>query len=146
MGPMLGQVIMFAGNFAPRGWALCDGQLMSVPHYSALFSLLGTAYGGDGRTTFALPDLRGCSPMHAGTGTGLSPRALGQSLGHETVALTASDPTPHDHGLHVPNAATMGLGATLDARAGDGQSHDNLPPVLVINHIIALEGVYPSRN
>ncbi len=81
MDPFLGQIIMFAGNFAPRGWALCDGQLLQISSYSALFSILGTTYGGDGRVTFALPELRGRVPIHAGNGPGLGSRPLGQKSG-----------------------------------------------------------------
>lgn len=97
--PFIGEVIMFAGNFAPRGWALCDGQLIPISQNSALFSILGTTYGGDGRTTFALPDLRGRSPMHAGSGPGLSQLRLGQRGGAETVTLSANNLPAHAHQL-----------------------------------------------
>ena len=95
MDPFIGLIVMFGGNFAPRGWALCDGQLLSISSNSALFSILGTTYGGDGRTTFGLPDLRGRVPMHPGTGPGLSPRTLGQKSGTETVQLTTAQLPPH---------------------------------------------------
>lgn len=97
MDPFLGQIIMFAGNFAPRGWAFCDGQLLSIAQNSALFSILGTTYGGDGRTTFGLPDLRGRVPMHAGHGPGLTARPLGQKLGAEAITLSANEMPAHNH-------------------------------------------------
>lgn len=93
----LGEIRMFAGNYAPRNWALCDGQLLAISQYSALFSILGTTYGGDGRTTFALPDLRGRFPMHPGNGPGLSPRQLGQKGGVEDVTLTVAQMPSHSH-------------------------------------------------
>ena len=95
--PFLGQISMFGGNFAPRGWALCDGQLLAIAQNQALFSLLGTTYGGDGRTTFALPDLRGRVPMHPGNGPGLTPRSLGQKGGTESVTLTTQEMPSHNH-------------------------------------------------
>ena len=172
--PYMGQVEMFAGNFAPRGWALCDGQLLSISQYQALFSILGTIYGGDGRTTFGLPDLRGRVPVHPGAGPGLSPRTPGQKGGEERVTLTKDQMPAHNHLMYVNNAVgNAGLPAnkvlateaktdkdygdlpappsyTLDtnciSNAGSGQSHDNMQPFLCINFIIALEGVYPPRN
>lgn len=110
--PFLGQIIMFAGNFAPRGWAFCEGQLLPISQNTALFSLLGTAYGGDGRTTFALPDLRGRVPIHAGQGPGLSHYNLGQQGGVEQVNLNTSNLPTHSH------AAT----ATTKAQSGGGDS------------------------
>lgn len=97
MEPFIGQVIMFGGNFAPRGWAFCDGQLLSINQNQALFSILGTTYGGDGRTTFGLPDLRGRSAMHAGNGPGLSDRRLGAKGGQETVTLSVAEMPAHTH-------------------------------------------------
>ena len=96
--PLLGEIKIFAGNFAPRGWALCDGQLLSISQNSALFSLLGTIYGGDGRTSFGLPDLRGRLPIHQGQGAGLSARQLGQSGGEEQTTLTVGHLPSHNHG------------------------------------------------
>lgn len=93
----IGEIRMFAGNFAPRNWALCDGQLLPIAQYNALFAILGTTYGGDGRTTFALPDLRGRFPMHPGNGPGLTPRQLGQKGGVEDVTLTAAQMPAHSH-------------------------------------------------
>ncbi len=97
MEPFIGQIIMFAGNFAPRGWALCDGQLLAISENSALFSILGTTYGGDGRTTFGLPDLRGRVPMHAGSGPGRTPRSLGSAGGSETNTLNVNQLPSHTH-------------------------------------------------
>lgn len=169
MEPLLGMIVMFAGNFAPRGWAFCDGQLLPIAQYTALFSILGTTYGGDGRTTFALPDLRGRVPMHAGNGPGLTPRVLGQRLGTEHVTLTAANVPPHTHPLNAtgsapnddvpegrtlaaaeiytssaPNAALNPL--SVGPSSGGGQPVETVPPVQVVNHIIALEGIFPSRG
>jgi microcystin-dependent protein len=162
---------MFAGTFAPRGWALCDGQLLSISQNDALFSLFGTTYGGDGRTTFGLPDLRGRVPIHKGQGPGLSNHALGQKSGNERVTLTAQQLPAHRHGLmasagvgNTPNPGgnvtatptTVDLygatnpTATLWSEAmtsvGGGQPHDNIMPFLTIRFIVALAGVYPSRT
>jgi microcystin-dependent protein len=162
---------MFAGNFAPQGWALCDGQLLAVSQNDALFSLLGTIYGGDGRTTFGLPDLRGRIPVHQGTGPGLSQRRLGQKGGTERVALTPNHLASHTHPLQVSADAADQTGpagnvnaesVTIDqyvsdpldtnrasgavTNVGGGQAHDNLQPFLCIYFIIALFGIYPSRN
>jgi microcystin-dependent protein len=124
MEPFLGQISMFAGNFAPRGWAFCDGQLLSINQNQALFSILGTTYGGDGRTTFGLPDLRGRVPMHAGNGPGLTPRPLGQKSGTETNTLGVWQMPAHNHVIegsvsvevNFDDATTNeGSGATLGA-------------------------------
>ena len=168
MDPILGQIIIFAGNFAPKGWAFCDGQLLSISQNTALFSLLGTTYGGDGQTTFALPDLRGRVFMHPGSGRGLSPRTLGEVGGVETNSLIVNNLPPHNHSfLASPSAAsegtasgnvlaesqvfaggnaTVALGSTSIGLVGESQPVPNLQPYLCINAIIALEGVYPSRN
>lgn len=115
--PFLGEIKMFAGNFAPRGWALCDGQLLAISQNDALFSLLGTLYGGDGRTTFALPDLRGRAPMHQGSGPGLTPRGLGARGGVERVTLTESQIPTHAHG--VANLRATGNPADTSDPAGN---------------------------
>jgi microcystin-dependent protein len=169
--PFLGQVIMFGGNFAPRGWAFCEGQLLSIAQNSALFSILGTTYGGDGRTTFALPDLRGRVPMGSGNGPGLTPRKLGTKTGSETNTLTVGQMPAHSHAVaaQVNNdsaattdpanhflapaesyatAGTAGanLGGVTCGNTGGNQPVNNIQPVLVINYIIALVGIFPSRN
>lgn len=118
--PLLGEIKMFAGNFAPRGWAFCDGQLLPISSNSALFSILGTTYGGDGRTTFALPDLRGRIAMHAGSGPGVSPILLGEKSGNEMV-----------------------VDRSENAKASEG---GKVRPITGVNYIIALQGIYPSRN
>lgn len=107
MEPMLAQITMFAGNFAPRGWAFCSGQLLAISQYQALFSILGTTYGGDGRTTFALPDLRGRAPMHSGHGPGLSDRVLGQRIGTEWNNLTVNNLPSHTHTATLQNLAGL---------------------------------------
>jgi microcystin-dependent protein len=171
MEPFVGEIKMFAGNFAPRGYALCDGQLLQVSQNDALFSLLGTIYGGDGRTTFGLPDLRGRLPVHAGSGPGLTPRNLGSSFGAENVTMTVPQMHAHEHDIvattdfasdndpagNLPaTAAGENLydatsetvvaldGATISA-TGSGHSMQNIMPFQCVNFIIALVGIYPSR-
>ena len=168
--PFIGGIIMFAGNFAPRGWAFCDGQLLPISQYSALFSILGTTYGGDGRTTFALPDLRGRAVLHEGQSPGTTYRNLGSSGGTETVTLNTSQMPLHNHGFNlggtasstslsgqllaesssVATASSAGsnndLNASTIANAGGSQPHNNMQPYAVVNYIIALVGTYPSRS
>lgn len=172
--PFVGEIRMFAGNFAPRGWAFCNGQILSIAQNTALFSLLGTTYGGDGRTTFALPNLQNSSPMHQGQGPGLTTRYLGESGGNATVTLLQSEMPVHTHlpqadasasGQTSPAGSTWGAagrgrpaayaansnpGAVLNAQAlaptGGSQPHNNRSPYLGINFIIALVGIFPSRN
>ena len=169
--PFVGEIRMFAGNFAPQGWAYCDGQLLAVSSNDALFSLLGTIYGGDGRTTFGLPDLRGRIPIHAGTGPGLSPRRLGDKAGDETETLTVPELPSHTHAWRGHSGAAEGqtpisasvaapssnlfdsqtynlgvLRASLVGATGGSQAHANLMPALCVHFIIALFGVYPSRT
>lgn len=117
MEPFIAQIVMFGGNFAPRGWALCEGQLLPISSYSALFSILGTTYGGDGRTTFALPDLRGRAAIAPGTGPGLQPVNLGQKGGSPTNTLQVANLPPHNHGatLHVSNANASQSAATANS-------------------------------
>ena len=166
--PFLAEIKMVGFNFAPRGWAFCDGQILPINQYQALFSLLGTAYGGDGRTTFALPDLRGRAPVHPGA-NGIT---WGQRSGQEGVTLTAAETPSHRHGqtgvlyqardndpdgnwlakkarrgINIytdpdGNYATMGS----DVTAGSGQAHTNMQPFLALRFCIALQGVFPSRN
>jgi len=141
MDPFLAQIILFGGNFAPRGWAFCDGQLLAINQYQALFSLLGTTFGGDGRTTFALPDLRGRAPIHAGSGPGLTTRRLGEKGGTETNQLNSLQLPAHGH----PLATGIPLGGT-SANVGNNQPVNNMPPYLAVNYIIAIQGTFPSRN
>ena len=195
--PFLGQITLFAGNFAPRGWAFCEGQQLSIAQNSALFSILGTTYGGNGQTTFALPDLRGRAPVQQGQGPGLSRYSLGQQSGSEHVTLTAGQMPPHTHGaklagdavsvsVKVANVASTaaspagnvpaqsgtaerpaqpvnsyaaataatgelggvevkGSGAINVDPAGGGQPISTVQPVLALNYIIALEGIFPPR-
>jgi len=171
--PFVGEIRMFAGNFAPRNWAFCDGQLLAVSQNDALFSLLGTIYGGDGRTTFGLPDLRGRIPLHAGTGPGLSNRRLGAKGGAEAVTLSAAQTADHTHPVQASSQAgtstnpagsypaavslearyassspttQMNGGAITPDQGAGGLPHDNLQPYQCVHFIIALFGVYPSRN
>ena len=138
--PFIGQIAIFAGNFAPRGWAFCDGTLLPVFQNTRLFSLLGTTYGGDGRTTFALPDLRGRIPIHQGQGPGLTPHDLGQKFGYEQTHIrTTRTPVFPGSGTDVESVVT-GIGY-----AGDGQV-EIVQPGIAVNYIIALEGTYPSRS
>ena len=171
--PFIGEIRMVGFNFAPRGWALCDGQLLAIAQNTALFSLLGTTYGGDGRTTFGLPDLRGRIAMHQGSGPGLSSRRIGDKFGQESVVLTANQMPAHAHAAQASsgsgnanspigrvwskdagvqsatysgNAPDGVMAANAIANAGGGQPHDNMPPVLVVNFVIALVGLFPSRS
>jgi microcystin-dependent protein len=113
--PFIAEIKIFAGNFAPRGWAFCDGQLLPIAQNTALFSLIGTTYGGDGRTTTALPNLQGRAPMHPGRGPGLSQRRLGQNGGVETVTLSESQLTPHSHRVHAGNAPASSFVASSNS-------------------------------
>lgn len=168
----LGEIRIVGFNWAPRGWAGCDGQLMPISQNSALFSLLGTQFGGDGKTTFAIPDLRGRVPLHQGRGTGLLDRYIGEKGGAEYVTLTTSQIPPHTHAANAssqqatqrdPGNAVWAKEATgqtavyssqtpdtqMNAAAlasvGGGQPHDNMQPYLVVNFVIALQGIFPSR-
>ena len=173
--PFVAEIRIFAGNFAPRGWAFCNGQLLPISQNTALFSLIGTTYGGDGRSTTALPNLQGRAPMHPGRGPGLTARRLGQRGGVETVTLTEAQMPQHKHTLRASNAAADEEGTTTEAgntpgipevanslygaaqnlaamsagmiqSAGGSQDHNNMQPFLTINYIIALVGLYPSRS
>jgi microcystin-dependent protein len=168
------EIRIFAGNFAPTGWALCNGQLLPISQNTALFALLGTYYGGDGKSTFALPDLQGRVPIHQGQGGGLSNRFLGETRGEEFVTLLGSEMPRHTHGLmaspdaadHVAPGATYSLAVSNPgtiyqdntsqnlvnlafqtlAFAGGSLPHNNLQPYIVLNFIIALQGIFPSRQ
>ena len=168
MEPFIGQIMMFAGNFAPRGWALCDGQLLSIASKQTLFSMMGTIYGGNGETTFGLPDLRGRFPMHPGSGPGLTPHSLGEKSGTESHFEVPS----HVHGVQIPASSAegetgqptnaylaagefpalpYGPGADTALRpfntaAAGGPAVSHLNPYQCINFIIALQGIFPSRN
>ncbi|MGE0357584.1 MAG: phage tail protein [Burkholderiales bacterium] len=168
--PFIGEIRLFAGNFAPNGWAFCNGQVLPISENDALFSLLGTTYGGDGVTTFNLPDLRGRVPLHMGTGPGLSSRQIGQMAGAENVTLVSTQMPAHNHlagaatgvgHLSEPAGAVPAahrdfaaydpaIGVTMHASAvqpaGGSQSHPNMPPFICLSFIIALFGIYPSRN
>ena len=170
--PFVGEIRMMGCNFAPRGNALCNGQIIAISQNTALFSLLGTTYGGNGQTTFALPDMRGRTPMHFGQGTGLTPRALGEVAGNETITLLTTEMAAHSHtagcvstpaNQFVPGGnawaaepggfkfykPVVGLeamaGGTVSLTGGS-QAHNNLQPSAVINFIIATAGIFPSRN
>lgn len=167
--PFIGTIALFGFNFAPKGWAQCHGQLLSIAQNQALFSLLGTQYGGDGRVTFALPDLRGRAPIGFGQGPGLPSYEVGQVGGTPTVTLIQSQMPHHSHGVNAGGAATSKLPAgNLPAMStggaaygstpsesmapgmvqpvGGNQPHENMSPYLAGNWCIALEGVFPSRN
>ncbi len=164
--PFLAEIRIVGFNFAPRGWALCDGQILPISQNQSLFSLLGTTYGGDGRTSFGLPDLRGRTPIHVGDG-----HQQGQKSGEENHSLTVAEIPQHDHTaqgssdqatspvptnnvladsapneiFHTPtNLLSLHSGTT--ANAGGGQGHNNMQPYLVLNFVIALRGLFPSRN
>ena len=169
--PFIAEVRIFAGNFPPRNWAFCDGQLLPIAQNTALFSLIGTTYGGDGRTTTALPNLQGRAPMHAGRGPGLSDRRLGENAGVTTVTLTEGQMANHNHSLAAvpdpgedpgPDGKTfarsvggMAYGSAgslvpLDPNAmpseGGSGAHTNRQPLIGLNFIIALQGTYPPRS
>jgi len=166
MNPFIGEIILFGGNFAPRGWAFCNGQLLPIAQNTALFSILGTTYGGDGRTTFALPDLRGRAAIHPGNGPGLSSYRLGEKGGSETNTLTVNQIPAHSHSIGASEEATAtdpnsgyvaGTGAAAFATStdvqlkptgntGGGQSVNNIQPYECVNFIIALQGTFPSRS
>lgn len=169
--PFLGEIAMVAFNFAPKNWAFCNGFILPIASNTALFQLLGTTYGGNGSTTFALPDLRGRVPIHFGQGAGLSARVMGERSGQENVTLTVAQMPSHTHTAHADagtgvsdqpngrylarNAASIPMfgntpGASLGAAAldntGGSQPHSNMQPFLAINFIICIAGIYPSQN
>ncbi len=171
--PFLGQIIMGGWNFAPRGYAGCDGQILSIAQNTALFSLLGTTYGGNGQVTFALPDLRGRVPIHVGQGPGLPTMDLGEQAGEVSHTLISTEMPMHNHLVqasnapgalpapngnfiaassdsHMANYRPTSDGSTLNPQsiglAGGNQPHNNMQPFLVITFCIAIEGIFPSRN
>jgi microcystin-dependent protein len=171
--PFVGEIRVFPFNFAPTGWAQCNGQLLPIAQNTALYSLLLTTYGGDGKSTFALPDLRDAVPVQAGQGTGLSNRALGETGGNDAVTLLQSEMPAHGHGLFaanfpgdiqaptpnvaiarsaggnayqsVVNQSLVQMSPQTLAPAGGDLPHNNLQPYLVLRFCIALQGVFPSR-
>lgn len=174
--PFLGEIKMVGYNFAPRGYAFCNGQLMPIAQNAAVFALLGTTYGGDGTTTFRLPNMQGRVPMHQGNGPGLTSRVLGESGGTENVTLTSTNLPAHAHAVSIPASTTVGnasapapanklavsslrgdnqfTSGTTDTtlapfnsnNTGSGTAISVMQPFLVVNFIIALQGVFPSRN
>jgi microcystin-dependent protein len=173
--PFVAEIRIFAGNFAPKGWALCDGQLMPISQNTALFSLLGTTYGGDGKSNFALPNLQGCAPMQAGQGPGLSLRDLGETAGEQTVTLLQTEMPAHIHtaqaagsggqaspqnnswasggfGRPAAYAASSANGTNVPMNpfglsiAGGNLPHNNMSPFLGLTFIIAMQGVFPARS
>ena len=167
MDTFIGQLMCVGFNYAPQGWALCQGQLLPIADNSALFSLLGTTFGGDGQTTFGLPDLRGRMPVGMGNGPGLSPYDIGQAGGTESVTLVAGNLPAHTHSVAASSAdkndaspanaffsgggayntaANATMNPSMVGPAGGNQPHENRQPVLGINWIIALEGIYPPRS
>lgn len=166
--PFVGEIRMFASSFAPMGWAFCDGSLLPIAQFEALYNLIGTTYGGDGQTTFALPDLRGRVPVHYSPGTAYG---LGQKGGVETVTLTAKNTAQHSHAIYGTSAAPSSgspvgnvwadnsayikqfapastangtMGGSLTSDAGGGVAHENMLPFTAINFIIAVFGIWPS--
>lgn len=172
--PFIGQIQIFGFNFAPRGWAFCNGQILSIAQNTALFSLLGTTYGGDGITTFALPNLQSRVPLHFGQGSGLTPYSLGEVTGTESVTLTQNQIPAHLHGYTIPATSLDGTtpvpaantrlansgGAAIYSTAaanvqmaggntgltGGNQPFSDIQPILGLNFCISLEGIFPSRN
>jgi microcystin-dependent protein len=171
--PFLAEIRVFPFNFAPRGWAFCSGQVLAIAQNAALFSLIGTFYGGNGTTNFALPDLRGCAPIGQGSGPGLTPRELGETGGENTHTLLSSEMAGHSHALKafegrggvgttIPAAgaaltsstggplfgttAANSMAPTVISSIGGSTPHNNLMPYLGLNFYIALQGIFPARN
>jgi microcystin-dependent protein len=174
MDPFVAEIRIFPFNFAPKGWAFCDGQILPLSQNTALFSLLGTTYGGDGKSNFALPDMQGNAPMHPGQGPGLSLHDLGETGGSETVTLLESEIPAHNHNVMgvnsnanrtnpIGNSISRAVNATpyfpgsptpppvnfndnAITPAGGDQPHNNMQPYLTLNFCIALQGVFPPRS
>ena len=167
----LGQILMFAGTYAPQGFAFCQGQLLPISSNSALFAILGTQYGGNGQTTFALPDLRGRIPVGTGNGPGLTPRLAGQKFGQEDVSLTVQNMPSHNHtpvayegrggdetspsdntwgagsgNAYNSNAPNTSMSNNAISQTGGNMPHNNVQPSLGMNYIICLQGIFPPRN
>ncbi|MBL9133492.1 MAG: phage tail protein [Verrucomicrobiaceae bacterium] len=169
--PFVAEIRIFGFNFAPTGWAFCNGQILPISQNTALFSLLGTTYGGDGKSTFALPDLQGCAPMNLGQGPGLSQHFLGESGGTETVTLLESEIPSHSHalnasqadsasripvgdlpatgigiGIYAPSGSLTPMSPNTLSTAGGSLPHNNMMPYLTANFCIALQGIFPPRG
>jgi microcystin-dependent protein len=173
--PFVGEIRMVGFNFAPQGWAMCNGQLLPIAQNTALFSLLGTNYGGDGRSTFGLPNLQASFPMHWGNGGGVSERVVGETGGEQSVTLLTTELAAHRHTpqavtgggdssspsgavwaearegraleqIYATSGATAPMLATAVLNNGGSQPHNNLPPYLVVNFVIAMVGIYPARS
>lgn len=169
--PYVGEIRMFAGNFAPSGWFFCNGQSLAISDYDTLFNLIGTTYGGDGQSTFNLPDLQGRLPVHMGTGPGLSARILGQKAGSETVTLTSNQIPSHNHlfiatmnggnqsnptnqttaqapavQIYIEDTPDANFASNMIGPMGGSQPHTNIMPYLCVNFIISLYGIYPSQS
>jgi microcystin-dependent protein len=172
MDPYVGEIRLFAGKYAPVGWAFCNGEQLAIQSNQALFAVIGTTYGGDGKNFFRLPDMRGCVPMHFGNGNGLTPRVLGEKGGEAAVTLSTSQIPAHAHDAGCQSTAdksnpeemiwanspggkasvraysdtgTEKMAAQAIAAAGGGKPHNNMQPYVAINFIIALEGVFPPK-
>ena len=172
--PFVAEIRMFAGSFAPTGWALCNGQLLPISQNTALFSLLGTTYGGDGKSTFGLPNLQGCAPMQQGQGPGLSLRDLGETAGEQAVTLLTTEIPVHNHtvsafdgsgevttpdgalwasamigragtNMYSNQAPNVVMNPMTTTITGGSQPHNNMPPYLCVTFIIALQGIFPQR-
>ena len=172
MDPFIAEIRILPTTYAPKGWAFCNGQLMPISQNTALFSLLGTTYGGDGKSTFALPNLQGCAPMHPGQGPGLSLHDLGETGGAQTVTLLQSEMPAHSHACrassdpgelqgpsatrtiarsangfaYVAGPANVAMAPEVLPPAGGNQPHNNMQPYLTLNFCIAMQGVFPSRG
>lgn len=173
MDPYVGEIRLFGGDYAPTGWAFCQGQTLDVASNQVLFAVIGNTFGGDGRTTFNLPDLRGVAVMHQGVGPGLTPRQYAKGGGETTVTLTPTQLPVHDHAANVQTTATESspngaiwanapggkvakkiysalsdtqLNPDIVGNVGGGGAHNNVQPYIVMNYIIALEGVFPPKS
>ena len=174
MDPYVGEIRLFAGNYPPRNWAFCNGQILAINDNQQLFSLIGSSYGGNGRTSFGLPDMRGRIPMHQGQGPGLTTRYTGDRLGYERITLSTTQTPSHTHQMKAspdlateiaPNdmvlaesetktfyddgtaaSTTVSLDADVVSMEGNTSSHTNIQPYMCLNFIIALNGIYPNRN
>lgn len=171
--PFVAEIRIVGFNFAPTGWALCNGQLLPISQNTALFSLLGTSYGGDGKSTFALPNLQGSAPIHQGQGPGLSDRVVGESGGEQSVTLLETEIPAHSHSVRADsgngnqtspvnnvwsslagrtppplysNTSNTAMSPQAGGIAGGSQPHNNMSPYLVLNFIIALQGIFPPRS